>query len=135
MDAFLNDLIWINNGGLVFLKHNFPNSFKCTTIQVYHLGSEGVESVRSNDHLLYEQTFHNDGRKVGFSQAYTVTLHLDNYNRAKFDIYYEAGVLKYMYADYHSIRYNDWDIAIEVKDFLSQVYDDVREIHTILSEI
>ena len=135
MVAPLNDLIWINDSGLDFLKCNFRNLLKYVAIRVYRLGLKGIEKVHSDFPLKYERVFYDDGHRMGYTPAYVVRLNLDDYGREMFDIYYECGTLRYMYTESKSVRHNDDDIPTEIKAFLSQIYDDVREIHSNLLEV
>ena len=48
MVAPLNDIIWINDSGLDFLKCNFRSLLKYVTIWVYHLGLKGFKKVHSD---------------------------------------------------------------------------------------
>ena len=135
MVAPLNDIIWINDCGLDFLKCNFCSSLKYVTIRVYCLGLKGFDKVLSDFPLKYEQVFYDDGHRMGYTPAYVVRLNLDDYDREMFDTYYECGTLRYMYTESKSVRHNDDDIPTEIKAFLSQIYDDVREVHTNLLEV
>ena len=48
MVAPLNDIIWINDCGLDFLKCNFRSSLKYVAIRVYRLGLKGFDKVLSD---------------------------------------------------------------------------------------
>ena len=76
MVALLNDIIWINDSGLDFLKCNFCSLLKYVTIRVYRLGLKGFKKVHSDFPLKYEQVFYDDGHHMGYTPAYVVRLSL-----------------------------------------------------------